>query len=831
MRTHRVVVALIFIAALGVIVGAQKQPAARRGPADSAAGASARDARVPPDRSLGVKAYLEAGVPPLDRPWGSAQFASAAAALREIARDGETLLPRAGSRTSGQVWARIISPENWTAYGDRKRDVPQRFREWLQAFGQFQALADLYAAKAGPSGAFDAEKVDILLAVLRANIIGIKLAEEILPTVPADAPQRAELMQVADKIEALALSIVDAALGSVIDEDALSLAQCVRLARELDKPLAELLPLIPAASRTAVASRLVTMSNYPLPTNVLAAMSPIFLTAGAAGRAEPPPVGTAVLSGQVVARDTGTPVAKARVMLSGGPERTARTSPPASPPVMQTAETDAGGRFEFARLPAGSYRVNVWPDSGFERRGSADATGRLLDAESSTVTIRLEPVFTVAGRVRTKAGQPVAGALVRALRHQTSDGVPRLVETARVTTNDRGEYRLADVPLGDCYVNVSGTGVGGPPSSDPKTSFAPTFHPASTTMKDARAVATTSSRREIAQVDVTVLPATMGRIVVSAVDSSGRALPPTARLSLRPASGDRAFLETWTTRRADGAGFVFDGVPPGDYYVSAGMPTPVAGTGEGGYAAVTVNGDTRNITLRTNKGAVLSGRVVQGGYTRGAPRPPGPPPIRMIAVRPADAFTAAATWGQYRLFANVASDWTFELAGLRGAFMLDANQARRAMVGGVQDVTTTPIEVSGTERVTVVLESAGPVAPLSGLVSDAGGRPVAGAWVFLIPEDPALSAVASPLIRTTRSAVPKWSPPIMMSDGIAQDRTGVPGSFEFTAPLGRYLIAAFPASGWMPPLDRETIERLRQAATPVEVNSVQKANVTVRIAK
>ncbi len=59
-------------------------------------------------------------------------------------------------------------------------------------------------------------------------------------------------------------------------------------------------------------------------------------------------------------------------------------------------------------------------------------------------------------------------------------------------------------------------------------------------------------------------------------------------------------------------------------------------------------------------------------------------------------------------------------------------------------MTTTPIAVSGTERVTVVLESAGPSAPVSGLVSDAGGRPVAGAWVFLIPEDPALAVVASP---------------------------------------------------------------------------------------
>jgi hypothetical protein len=831
MRSHRVVVALIFAAALGVIVGAQKQPAAQGRPAARPAGASDQNSRVPPDRSLSIKAYLDAGVPPLDRSWGAAQFASAAAALREIARDGETLLPRAGSRTSGQVWARIISADNWTAYGDPKRDAFQRLAEWLQAFRQFQTLTELYAARSGLPGAFDAEMVDLLLAYLRASMVGMTLADEARPAVPADLPQRAEVMQVVDQVREVAPATVGSSLDALMDPDRMSPAQRVRLARELEKPVAELLPRIPAANRTALASRLANVPYYPLPTSVLAAMAPLVVTGIAASRVEPPPVGTARLTGQVVARDTGAPVPKARLMLSGDPDRPPRTGSQSFGPVVRTAETDERGQFEFAGLPPGSYRVNVWPESGFARRGLPDAVGRLLDAESAATTIRLEPAFAISGRVRTESGRPVAGALVRALRHQTSGGVPRLVETARATTNDRGEYRLAEVPFGDCYVNASGTGVGGPPSADPKTRFAPTFHPSSTTMKGARAVAVTKSRREITRVDVTVQPAAMGRVIVSAVDSAGNALPRTATLALLPASGERAFLFERTTGRTDDAGFVFDGVPPGDYYVSAGILTPIEGTSEGGYVAVTVNGGTRNITLRTNRGAVLSGRVVQGGYTRGAPRPPGPPPIRMIVVRPADAFTAAVTSGQYRPFANVASDWTFELAGLRGAFMLDAGQARRAMVRGVQGVTTTPIEVSGTERVTVVLESAGPAAPVSGLVSDAGGRPVAGAWVFLIPEDPALSVVASPLIRTTRSAVPQWSPLILMGDGNVQDRTGVPGSFDFMVPSGRYLIAALPASEWMPPLDQETIARLRRAATPVEVDSPQSANVTVRIAK
>jgi hypothetical protein len=831
MRLPRRGAGLIFTVGLGVIVGAQTPPAPQGRRTAPSADATDQNARVPPDRSFSVKAYLEAGMPPPDRPWGAAQFASAAAALREIARDGETLLPRAGSRTSGQVWARIISPDNWTAYGDPTRAALQRFAEWLQAFQQFQAFTGLYSARSGPPGAFDVEKVDLLLAFLRASIVGMRVAEEARPTVPADLPQRAEFMQMADQILNLAPSIVDASLQGLLNTDMFSLAQRVRLARELEKPVAELLPLVPAATRTAIATRLLTISNYRLPVSVQAAMAPLFIAASAASRVEPPPAGTARLSGQVVARDTGAPVGKARLMLTGVPGRPPQTGTQSFPSVMRTAETDEGGLFEFAGLPAGSYLVNAWPESGFVTRGSADAAGRLADGESATATIRLDPAFAIAGRVRTKSGRPVAGAVVRALRYQTSGGVPRLVETTRTVTNDRGEYRLADVPFGDCYVNASGAGVSGPPSGNPKASFAPTFHPSSVAMKGAQAVAATKSRREVIKVDVTVQPAAMCRVIVSAVDSAGKTLPRAATLSLRPASGELAFLEARTTGRTDGARFVFDDVPPGDYYVSAGMPTPVEGIGEGGYVAVAVKGDTRTLTLRTNKGAVISGRVVREGYTRGAPRPPGPPPIPMVAVRPADAFTAATAWGQSRLFARVADDWSFQLTGLRGTFMLDAGQARRAMVRGVQSATTTPIEVSGTEQIVAVLESGGPAVRLSGEVTDAGGAPVAGAWVFLIPEDPTLSVVASPLIRTTRSAVPKWSPVILVSEGVPMDWTGTPGTFEYVVPSGRYLVAALPGSDWMPPLDRAMIERLRRDATPVEAGSPQTRNIQVRIAR
>src|SRR5688572_9902513 len=62
----------------------------------------------------------------------------------------------------------------------------------------------------------------------------------------------------------------------------------------------------------------------------------------------PPAVGSARLSGRVIAADTGNPIARAQVQINS----------PALPKERQ-ATTDASGRYEITGLPAGRYKLFV----------------------------------------------------------------------------------------------------------------------------------------------------------------------------------------------------------------------------------------------------------------------------------------------------------------------------------------------------------------------------------------------------------------------------------------------------------------------------------------
>src|SRR3954470_12345350 len=87
------------------------------------------------------------------------------------------------------------------------------------------------------------------------------------------------------------------------------------------------------------------------------------------------PTGTARIRGRVVSADRGTPIRRAMVMLApamppppmrgdavdlGAGQRGAPVGRGGPPPMMtRRATTDVDGQFEFAGLPAGTYRISA----------------------------------------------------------------------------------------------------------------------------------------------------------------------------------------------------------------------------------------------------------------------------------------------------------------------------------------------------------------------------------------------------------------------------------------------------------------------------------------
>ncbi len=162
--------------------------------------------------------------------------------------------------------------------------------------------------------------------------------------------------------------------------------------------------------------------------------------------------GTAVLSGTVVAADTGAPIRRVQVRAttSDGKDN-------------QVALTDEQGRFELRELVGGRYTV-IASRSGFvgvqygqrrpnERGTPVDvAPGQRLDK----LTIALPRGGVIAGRVMDEFGEPLAEVQVQVLRSVFMGGSRRMMPAGRGdTTDDQGAFRIYGLQPGEYVVSAT----------------------------------------------------------------------------------------------------------------------------------------------------------------------------------------------------------------------------------------------------------------------------------------------------------------------------------------------------------------------------------------
>jgi hypothetical protein len=144
------------------------------------------------------------------------------------------------------------------------------------------------------------------------------------------------------------------------------------------------------------------------------------------------PVGSAVLSGFVTARDTGRPLSGVRVTVIGTAEQpAARTgaAPTASVGLARATVTDALGWFEFARLPAGQLTVSaahrgyLSASHGEPHPGGLARQFRLADGQRMSVNLQMARGGVITGMVIGEDGRPQANVQVRAWRYAGHSGV------------------------------------------------------------------------------------------------------------------------------------------------------------------------------------------------------------------------------------------------------------------------------------------------------------------------------------------------------------------------------------------------------------------------
>ena len=529
--------------------------------------------------------------------------------------------------------------------------------------------------------------------------------------------------------------------------------------------------------------------------------------------------GTGRIVGRVLSADTGAPIRRAQVRISGIEIGS------------KAALTDAEGRYEFRDLPAGRFTVNasksgyVGVQYGQTRPFEQGRPIELSDKQVlEKVDIHMPRGSVISGRIVDEFGEPVADAMVTAMRQSWMGGRRRLVPAGRTgQTNDLGQFRMYGLPPGDYYVSATLRNaesmmfemmgpMGGPTGSNPGSGYAPTYFPGTSSAAEAQKI-TLVVGQEAQQTDFALMPVRLAKISGVVMSSDGKPVE-NAMINMLPVSrsGDIGMMMMSASARTSKEGqFTVNGVAPGEYTLNARsmrittpdgggtmvFTTSVGGTGDDAeFAAVpvTVAGeDLGNVVVVTSKGATATGRL----SFEGSAKPTDLKSIRISAV-PAQLADGPVMVGAGGGLAK--EDGTFELKGLAGHRLIRTpNLPQGWMLKSVRangaDITDTGVEFKPGEQVTnMEIVVTAKTTEINGGASSSAGTPAKEYTVVIFSDDPE-----------------HWGLP--MSRWISGARPDQDGRFKVrNMPAGSYYAAAvdyLESGAWNDP---ELLERLKTNA-------------------
>lgn len=540
--------------------------------------------------------------------------------------------------------------------------------------------------------------------------------------------------------------------------------------------------------------------------------------------------GTARIKGRIVVAETGAPVRRAQVRLSGGEI------------LPKTVSTDNEGAYEFHDLPAGRYTISA-TKSGyvnvsygqtrpFESPKQLDLTdGQTLDKADIT----MPRGSVISGRIIDEFGEPVADAQVSAMRSTWSNGKRRLQSAGRTaTTNDLGQYRIYGLPPGDYFVSATlrgsqemmvmemavaaiRTSISEPET--PRSGYAPTYYPGTPNGNEAQKL-TLAVGQEAQNADFGLVPVRLSKVSGTVVGSEGRPLEGVMiSATPRTATANPIVFPSGSAARTDKNGnFTMNSVAPGEYTLTARTMGIVTSGGDGdrmvftmtrtmgpggdgqsefGSVPLSVSGeDMNNVMIVTSKGTSASGRVVYEGGSK-----PTSNTLRVSAA----TIDAEGPTGLLGGSSSVSEEGTFEIKGLAGQRIfrvsnIPAGWVLKSVRLSGTDITDTGIDIKPNDPVTgleVVLTSKS--TEVTGSVK-AGNDAATDYTVVIFSEDPQ-----------------KWTAP--MTRHIASARPNQEGRFQVKhLPAGSYYVVAvdYIAQGdWNDP---DVLERLKARATRITLD-------------
>ncbi|MEP6848322.1 MAG: carboxypeptidase-like regulatory domain-containing protein [Acidobacteriota bacterium] len=311
-----------------------------------------------------------------------------------------------------------------------------------------------------------------------------------------------------------------------------------------------------------------------------------------------PAQATGTIEGSIT-DDEGRPLTDARVfVLAIGDQKRNRS-----------ASADETGKFKVLDVPLTMYRIFAYAPSFVMPRDAMPPAGEREKyyRPGETVNISLIKGGVITGTVTDRAGEPLVGVSVQAIRLAAADDsqsfFPLDPLPRRRETDDRGVFRIYGLQAGSYLVLAGGKAE----YSFRQTPFdrdAPTFYPSST--RDTASVVAVQSGQEASGIDIRYRNepgSTVSGRVTGAATKNVQLMMTVAGIAT-PVSGT-------SSRDQDGV-FSFTGVPNGEYKITAlGMDDSFKPAGRGSASTSVKGADVTGLSIRLTPLASLSGNMVR----------------------------------------------------------------------------------------------------------------------------------------------------------------------------------------------------------------------------
>jgi len=413
-----------------------------------------------------------------------------------------------------------------------------------------------------------------------------------------------------------------------------------------------------------------------------------------------------------------------------------------------TTATDATGQFRIEGVMAGEYSVSL-RRAGYVRVNAMPEQARITVAAGQDVTellYKMQATGVITGKITEADGDPLAGVSVW-VTYIGKSGAPQSTdaseqgEAGQETTNDLGEYRIANLRAGRYIVQAQALGAGPAPEPSEKgrqgdrAVYALTYYPGTLEEKLANPVKVTSGGTAIANFGVASSRAFR---VSGTVMMTGN--PKNAKMFLVSTTG-----QTEVQELQEGGRFEFRTIMPGTYVanivelntVGEGKP-PETRTQIIASPIVVSTSDVTGLQLQPEVGGSVGGKVRTEGeekldwadlsvtLVRVTENGEGLPQLEDIGVLGGTVSLAGdgsfemkdVGGGKYKLLLGGESD------KFRDYYM------KSVMLDG-REVADTGFALIGETTLEVVVSAKG--ASVEGTVVDSKGQVVAGATVVSLP--------------------------------------------------------------------------------------------------